>query len=130
MRLALVLSLLAFPALAQDVPVEKTEIGGSVVTLHVLPSLDEAELSTLRVVATNEQALALFVPDAAKGFSAIAISPSEGFLRDNSPVKSAAALAGLADAATAATDAIATCDAARDKASDPCVLVLEIAPKG
>jgi hypothetical protein len=130
MRLALALCLLASPVLAEAPPVETSELGASVVTLHVLPSLDQAELSTLRVVATNEQALALFVPEGGKGFSAIAISPSEGFMRDNAPVTSASAIAGLADAATAAADAIATCEAARDPASEPCVVVLEIAPKG
>lgn len=127
MRVLLALILLTTPAFAQEV--ETSEIGTSVVTLHLLPGLKEDELKTLRVVASNEQALALFVPDAGKGYAAIALSPSEGFLRDGAPVKSAAALAGFTDAASAQGAAVAACDKARAKSSDPCKVVLEIAPK-
>lgn len=125
--LALLVSLAA-PALADDV--ETTKIGKSVVTLHVLPSLDETELKTLRLVATNKQALAVFLPDGGKTFSAMAISPSEGFLRDGAPVASAVAIGGFPDAASAAQTVVETCDKARKKSSKACVVVLEVAPKG
>lgn len=128
--LTFVLCLLALPALAEEAKVETSTLGNSVVKFHVLPSLDETELKTLRLVATNKQALALFVPGDGKGFSAMAISPSEGFLRDGAPVKSATAIAGFADADSAAKGVVAACDKARKKASEACVLVLEIAPKG
>lgn len=126
LALAVVLAL-AVPAAAQEV--ETTKIGKSVVKFHVLPSLDETELKTLRLVATNKDALALFVPDGGKTFSAMALSPSEGFLRDGAPVKSATAVSGFPDAETAAAGVVELCDKARKKSSDPCVVVLEIAPK-
>lgn len=128
-NLMLALCLVAAPALAEEGKVEKSTLGNSVVTFHVLPTLDETEVKTLRLVATNKQALAIFIPDGGKSFSAMAISPSEGFMRDGAPVKSATAIAGFADAAAAAKGVIATCDKARKKTSEPCVVVLEIAPK-
>lgn len=124
------LAVLSGPALAADVAVEETPLGDMVVRLHVLPSLREDELTTLRLVATNDQALAVFVPEGGKGFSAMAISPSEGFIRDGAPVGSAAAISGLDSAEAAAKAAVDACEAARDAASEPCALVLEIAPKG
>ena len=39
-------------------PVETGKFGGTEVTLHLQPFLTEQELTTLRLVLTNEQALA------------------------------------------------------------------------
>ena len=121
----LVLALgVAAPALA-DVPVETAKLKGQAITLHVHPFLTEQELQTLRLVMTNKQALDLFITS--KGFSAIAVAPGEGFIRDNAPVKSAVAIGDFASAAEAATAALAGCDAAR-KGGEGCVLVLEVGP--
>lgn len=114
-------------ALAQtSVPTEVTPLGGATVTLHMHDFLTPEELATLRLVASNEQALALFVPGK-DGFAAMAASPEEGVIRDAKPVVSAVALAGLEDAAEAQTAALAACDAAR-KTQSPCVIVLEVSP--
>lgn len=119
--------MLATGAGAQDaVPTETGVNGVSSVTLHVQPFLTEEELTTLRIVLTNEQALALFVPDST-GFAAMAAAPDDGFIRDGAAVKSAVALAGFADADAAATAALAACDGART-GETPCVVVLDIAP--
>lgn len=112
---------------AGEVPVETKELGGSSVTLHLHPFLTEEELATLRVVQTNTDALAIFVPDAGKGHAAMAVAPAEGFLRAGQLVPSAIAIAGLTDAAAAAEAALRGCEALR-KAGDPCVVVLEVAP--
>lgn len=120
---------LASVAAAQDVKTEMAELGGFSITLHLQPFLTEVELATLRVVMTNPDALALFVPDASKGFAALAVSPDDGFLPAGAPAASAQAIGGLADTATAAKDALAACDKVR-KGAAACVLVLEIAPKG
>lgn len=120
---------LAASAWAQEVKTEVAELAGFDITLHLQPFLTESELATLRVVATNPDALALFVPDASKGFAALAVSPDDGFLPEGAPAASAQAIGGLPDAATAAKDALAACDKLR-KGEAACVLVLEIAPKG
>ena len=112
------------PVLAGDVPVETGKFGGTEVTLHLQPFLTEQELTTLRLVLTNEQALAVFV-GAGKGFAAMAVNPDEGFIRDDQPVKSALALAGLESAEAAGAAAVAGCQAAA-KAKAPCVVVLEV----
>lgn len=114
-------------AQAQDaVPVEVTTLGTSQVTLHLHSFLAQDELTVLRLVAQDANALALFVP-AGEGFAAMAASPDDGFIRDGVPVSSAVALSGIADGATAQADALAACEAAR-KGAAACVLVLEIAP--
>lgn len=119
--------MVATGAAAQDgVATEVTTLGASQVTLHLHDFLGEDELTVLRLVAKDANALALFVP-AGEGFAAMAASPDDGFIRDGAPVSSAVALSGLADAATAQTDALAACEAAR-KGAAACVLVLEIAP--
>ena len=119
--------MVATGAAAQDgVATEVTTLGASQVTLHLHDFLGEDELKVLRLVAKDANALALFVP-AGEGFAAMAASPDDGFIRDGAPVSSAVALSGLADAATAQTDALAACEAAR-KGAAACVLVLEIAP--
>ena len=140
MRIAVLIaaSLLALPALAQEavapetaapvvVPQEQSALDGSTITLHVQPFLDATELATLRLVATNAEALALFVPSQA-GFAALAAAPEEGFVKEGAPVASAIALSDLPDAATAAKNALESCDAARTTEA-ACVLLLEIGPK-
>lgn len=109
-----------------EVPVEVSEINGARVTFYVHPFLDETELSTLRLVATQEQALRLFITSD-KGFAAIALSPDEGFIEGGVPPASATAVAELPDAASAAAKALEMCNAAR-KGPAECVIVMEIAP--
>lgn len=118
---------MAMAAQAQEVQVETGALGGSAIKLHVQPFLTPEELTTLRLVMTNEQALAIFVPDAAKGFASMAAAPDEGFIREGKPVASAVAIAGLASAAEAQDAALKGCEAAR-KGGAACVTVLEIAP--
>lgn len=113
-------------AFAEAVPVEEAALGASTVRLYAHQFLQPDELATLRLVMTNEQALALFVPDAS-GFAALAASPGEGVIREGVPVASAVALAQMPDAAAAAKAATAACDAARTS-EEACVVVLEIAP--
>ena len=120
---------LATVAAAEADKTETGELGASNITLHLQPFLTEAELATLRVVMTNPDALAIFVPDSSKGFAALAVSPDDGFLPEGAPAASAQAIGGLPDAAAAAKDALAACDKLR-KGEAACVLVLEIAPKG
>ena len=117
---------LAQTASAQAVPVEAGVNGGSAVSLHLHPFLTPEELSMLRLVATNDQALSLFVTSRT-GHAALAVSPDDGFVRDGAVVPSAVALGDLPDAEAARTAALAACDAAR-KAKTSCVVVLEVAP--
>jgi hypothetical protein len=130
MRFFLVVTLglgLAAPAAAQtEVPVETARLAGQEVILHVQPFLTDEELLTLRLVLQSKEALALFVKSD-KGFGAMAVAPDEGFIRDGQPVASAVAIAGLADAETAARAALEDCEKARKKGAD-CVLVLEVGP--
>ncbi|MFN4130525.1 MAG: hypothetical protein ACK4GC_12040 [Paracoccaceae bacterium] len=111
---------------AKTVPVETGVNGASSVSLHLHPFLTAEELATLRLVASNDQALSLFVTSRT-GHAAMAMSPEEGFVRNGSPVPSAVALGDLPDAAAARNAALAACDATR-KAKAPCVVVLEVAP--
>ena len=113
------------PALA-EVATEVSRINGAKVTFYVHPFLDETELATLRLVATTEQALSLFVPSKT-GCAAIALSPDDGFIKAGKPAASASAVAELPDAAQAATKALEMCNAARSGAAD-CVIVMEISP--
>ncbi len=116
-------------AQAQDaVPTEVSTLDGATVTVHLHPFLSEQEVGLLRLVATNPDALAVFVPNR-DGFAAMAVSPDDGFIRDGVPVASAVALSALPDAATAAADAIAGCEAKRSGTA-PCVVVLDISPAG
>jgi hypothetical protein len=126
---AVVLMLAASIAAAQDaVPTEVSTLDGATVTVHLQPFLSEQEIGLLRLVATNSDALAVFVPDR-NGFAAMAVSPDDGFIRDGVPVASAVALSALPDAATAAANAIAACESKRSGAA-PCVVVLDISPAG
>lgn len=119
-------AVMAFPAISQQVPIEEAAIGAANVRLYLHPFLAPDEVATLRLVMTNEQALALFVPNSS-GFAALAAAPAEGVIRDGSPVASAIALAEMPDAAAAAKAATAACDAAR-KTDAACVVVLEVSP--
>ena len=114
----------------EAVAVEEAVLGSSIVRLHLHPFLMPEEVSVLRLVLTNEQALAIFVPDAAGSegrHAALAAAPGEGVVREGKPVASAIALAGFADAAAADQAARAACDAARGEGA-ACVTVLEVAP--
>jgi hypothetical protein len=128
MRFAIagVLAVLAGAALAQDVPTEVSTIARQQVTVHLHPFLTEAERTTLRVVATNDQALALFVTKRGR-HSAVAVAPGEGLFRESMPVASAFAISDLRDAETARSAALEGCEAARKK-GPACVIVLEVAP--
>ncbi len=116
-------------AFAKDVPVEVGTLDGAQITLHIYPFLKDADLQILRQVATNSQALAVFVPGDKSHYSAMALAPDDGFLKDGAPVDTAIALSDFPDAATAAKAATDACDAKRGKAAKPCVVVLEIGPK-
>lgn len=126
-HIAAVFMVLAAPALAQDVATEQSTLGDTAITLYLQPFLDASELATLRLVASNKDALALFVPKG-QGFAALAVAPDEGFIKDGAPVASAKALSDLPDAAAAASAALDACNSARSTAQ-PCVLLLEIGPK-
>lgn len=128
--LHLALGLLAGPVLAQDVPVERNVLNGTQVTLHVYPFLTADELATFRFAMTNEQGLALLLPESGEGYAAIALAPQEGMIRDGKLSASVSALKGFADAATAVKENLAACEAKRDPAGQACVIVLEVAPKG
>jgi hypothetical protein len=129
MHFALAACLIPLGALAQDaVPTEVSTLDGATVTVHLHPFLSEQEVGLLRLVASNSDALAVFVPDR-NGFAAMAVSPDDGFIRDGVPVASAVALSAMPDAATAAAEAIAGCEAKRSGAA-PCVVVLDISPAG
>ena len=121
--------LLAGAAMAKDVPVEVSTLDGAQVTLHVYPFLQEGDLQILRQVATNSQALAVFVPGDKTHYSALALAPSDGFLKDGAPADTAIALSDFPDADTAAKAVTEACDAKRGKAGKACVVVLEIGPK-
>ncbi len=122
------LTLLAGAAHAQNAPVETAKLGKSLVTLTAYPFLTPEELQTLRLVMTNKQALSVFLPGKPANYSALAMSPSEGFIRSGKPVASAIAVADLPDAATAQANALQSCDKARAKDSAPCVVVLDVGP--
>ena len=108
-----------------EIPVEVSKLAGQQITLHVYPFLGESDLKTLRLVATNKQALQLFVTS--KGHSAIAVSPDEGFAPDGAPAPSAVAIGDFSDAATAASEATRACDDKRTGEA-PCVVILEVGP--
>lgn len=121
--------LVANVAMAGDVPVEVSKLGGSQIKLHIYPFLNAQDLKTLRLVATNKQALAIFVPSNDKKlYAAMALAPDDGFLKDGAPAETAIAISNFADAAAAAKQTAATCDAKRNKKGKPCVIVLEVGP--
>lgn len=110
-----------------EVATESSQIGDFAITLHLHEFLTADDLATLRIVATDKNALALFVPEGG-GFAALAASPEDGFTKDGMPATSATALSGLPDAANAAAEAITACQAASTSKA-PCVILLEVAPK-
>jgi hypothetical protein len=114
-------------ALADVPPAETAEIGEARVTVYAMSFLSEEEVATLRLVLTSPEALALFVP-AGGGHAALAVSPADGFIREGGLVKSASAIAGMETADKAAEAALTACDGAR-QGKEPCVVVLEVAPK-
>ena len=120
------LALLPLSALAQDVPTEVQTLGTTQVTVHLHPFLTAEELATLRVVATNEQALALFVTRPGR-HAAIAVAPAEGFVRGGQPVASAVAMSDLPDTDRARAAALEGCETQR-KSGPACVVVLDVAP--
>jgi hypothetical protein len=125
MTAAILAGTLAAGAATAEVPVETVTDKGVTVRLHLHPFLTAEELTTLRLVATNAEARALFVPQG-KGFAALALAPDEGFVRGGLPVESATAIGGAQDAAAAAAAARADCDRKRKK-GPACVTVLEVA---
>jgi hypothetical protein len=123
---ALIAALVGMGPSHAQTPTEVTALAGSQVTLHLHPFLTEEELATLRIVATNEQALSLFVASR-KGHAALAISESDGFIRGGAPAASATALADMDTAEAAREAAVSACDTART-GKIGCVVVLEVSP--
>lgn len=125
--LALMMAAMAVPgtALAQDAA-EVSKLGKFVITLHPNDSFTKEDMGVLRMVATDKNALKLFVPQDG-GFAALAASPADGFIKDGVPAASASALGNLPDAKSAADAALAACNAAT-KAKAACVILLEVAP--
>lgn len=121
-----VLALVAGMAAAQEVPQEVQTLGKQRITVHLHPFLTAEEQATLRTVATNEQALALFVTRPGR-HSALAVAPAEGFIRKGQPVASAFAISDLKDTETARVAAVDGCEKVRKKGPS-CVVVLEVAP--
>ena len=115
-------------AAAETPEVKAAELGEHKVAMHLWSFLTAEETATLDLVLVNQAALELFVPPGASGHAAMAVSPDDGFIRDGALVASATAIAGMASAAEAAEAAQKGCDAAR-KGANPCVVVLEVAPK-
>ncbi|HMO08864.1 MAG TPA: hypothetical protein PKD10_14640 [Paracoccaceae bacterium] len=118
-------ALMAAGAAQAEVAVEETAAKGVTVRLHLHPFLTVAEVTTLRLVATNADARGLFIPQG-KGFAALAVAPGEGFVRNSMPVESATAIGGASDAVAAEAEARAECDRKR-KGGAACVTVLEVA---
>lgn len=122
-------AIVAGTGFAADVPVEVSTLDGSQVTLHVYPFLKDEELRTLRLVATNRDALSVFLPSKdSKHYSALALAPDDGFLVDGAPAATAIALGDFPDAAAAVKATTEACDAKRAKGTAPCVAVLEVGP--
>ena len=117
---------LAGAAMAGEVPTEVATLKGQKVTLHIYPFLTADELMALRLVKTNKQALQLFVTSSA-GYSAMAVAPNEGFVRDGGLVPSVLAIGDLPNAEAAAAAALKGCNAAR-QGGKACVVVLEVGP--
>ena len=112
---------------AGAVQFETAEIGKSEVRLYLHDFLTEEELTTLRLVMSNPDALQVFT-QGKDGFTALAVSPDEGFIRDMKPVESAKALADFPSAEEVEAAVLKDCNAARKGKAD-CVLVLTVAPK-
>lgn len=125
--LAAVVLLMASAAWAEvAVTPEVSTLGASTITVTPWGFLNDEELTLLRLVATNPDALTLFVPEGS-GFAALAVSPDDGFIRGGVPVGSAIALSGYVDAETARAETLAACAAKKAGAAE-CVVVLDVAP--
>jgi hypothetical protein len=124
--LVLGFAVLAGAAGAETVQAERAKIGAVEVTLYPYEFLNDEELAALRLVLTNDQALALFIPGKG-GHAALAVSPDDGFIRDGALVKSAVALAELPDAAKAEAEVLKACNAVKS-GNAACVVVLTVAP--
>ena len=120
---------LAGAAWADVPPTETGTLGKAQVTIYTWDFLSPEELATLRLVMTNKDALALFVPEGGTGgYAALAVSPDDGFIRDGALVPSATAIAGLETQEAASMAAYDACNKARKGKTD-CTIVLEVAPK-
>lgn len=127
--LGLGLALAAGAALAEAPKAETAALGGAQVSIYPWEFLTEEELTTLRLVLVNEDALAIFVPaDGKGGFAALAVSPDDGFIREGALAKSATALAGLESADAAKAAALEACNAAK-KGEAACEIVLDVSPE-
>ncbi|MFC0280117.1 hypothetical protein ACFOHK_11080 [Falsigemmobacter intermedius] len=124
---ALALGLMTLsPLQAQEVRGKTYRLGAQAVTVYDHAFLNAEEKATLDLVATNEQALALFVTKPGR-YSAMAVSPDDGFIRGGQPVPSAIALSDLESRDAARAAVLKDCNAAR-KGKKDCLLVLEVAP--
>ena len=124
---ALALILAASPLTAQAVPSETQRLGDRAVTIHLHPFLSAEETAILRAVATNEQALAIFITGDRARHAAIAAAPADGFVRAGQPAASAFAIADLTNAADARTGALEGCERAR-RSGPACEVILEVGP--
>lgn len=115
-------------AVADPATSEHFDLGASRITLHLHDFLTDEELAVLRLVGQNEEALALFLPEGAGGFGALAVAPADGFIRDGMPAESAVALSELPDMDGAKAAAVAQCNTLRS-GGRACEVVLEIAPR-
>ena len=114
-------------SLAQQATVESYQLDGVEVQVIVHPFLTEEEVATLRLVGQNRDALGLFIAEGT-GYSALAIAPDEGFIRNGVPIASAMALSGLETAEAARQAATQACDEAR-QGGQPCAIVLEVSAR-
>lgn len=114
---------MAGPLAAQEL----FEIDGARVTLHAHDFLSEEELTLLRLVGQNRDALSVFVPEGG-GYAALAVAPADGFISAGMPSASATAVSGLATLDVARADALSACNRARSGGAE-CAIVLEVAPQ-
>ena len=127
---AVIATLAAGPAaLAQStVPSEVSRIGDVQIIRYLHGFLSDEERTLLMVIATNADALETMMGGAgASGHAAMAVAPGEGLVQGGMPSASAHAIAQLPDADTARAEALAGCEAARQR-GPACVVVLEVAP--
>ena len=124
---ALVLVVAVVPAQAQQVTTENYVLEGKRIAVHLHPFLSDEGLAMLRLVGRNRDALALFVPDAAR-FAAMALAPRDGLVDGGLLADSAVAVADMSGIATARKAALDDCNAARS-GGPACVIALEIQPE-
>jgi hypothetical protein len=109
-------------------PVETGEVGGSKVTFYALRFFSEDELTVLRrYLSSSATTLSQILP--VGGWGAVAVAPEEGYLSAGGmQERSVVGVGGMASAESAATAALAGCNALR-RTEMPCVVVLHIAPR-